>query len=415
MDGRHPESALSAAVRRARPLHVAAVIFALYGAWIGAYLAGHDVRDFIRIGETFIAHGRDRSREIRLDRGYRPPANQSSDARGLGYDGQFAYYMALDPEKARYYIDLPSYRYSRVLQPALVRALALGQRDAIPWMFVLVNWLAVGGGTLALAVWLRRRAHSPWWAAIYGLWPGMLVGVQRDLTEPLAYALVAAAILLLDSRRRWGLPAAAVVFALAGLTRSTTLVFPLVFAAWIALRHDDPPVGAATSRAQALRHAALLGAVSVAPFVAYSIFLLAWLGSVGTGGSSAVPFGGVAHPIRLRELFDLGFVVAPMLIAVVAFLPSRKSGRRVGSWLPWVLLLANFLATFVFYGEFYRTTYTTVSRIALGAVVAAVLCLPAIGSLDRRRRIWLAAALVVGMTPLPVVALFGFTNWASVG
>ena len=55
---------------------VAIVVLAAYGAWIGAYLiTGGDVRDFIRIGTRFLAQGNHRSKVIRLDPGYHPPAN----------------------------------------------------------------------------------------------------------------------------------------------------------------------------------------------------------------------------------------------------------------------------------------------------------------------------------------------------
>ena len=140
---------------RGTPTGVAIVVLALYGAWISAYLiTGGDVRDFIRIGTRFLAQGNHRSKVIRLDPGYHPPANQNKHARGYGYDGQLTYYIALDPSKARYYMDLPSYRYTHILQPMLVRGLAMGHRGAIPWLLVVVNWLAVGAGTWAVAAWL---------------------------------------------------------------------------------------------------------------------------------------------------------------------------------------------------------------------------------------------------------------------
>jgi tryptophan-rich sensory protein len=394
---------------------VAVVVLALYGAWIGAYLiTGGDVRDFIRIGTRFLAQGDHRSKEIRLDPGYHPPANQNRHARGYGYDGQLTYYIALDPSKARYYMDLPSYRYTHILQPLVVRGLAMGNREAIPWLLVVVNWLAVGAGTWAVAAWLRRRGLSPWWAAIYGLWPGMFIAVQRDLTEPLSYALVPMAILVLEGRGRWRLPAAGVIFGLAGLARQTTLVFPLVYALWIAFNGDvEGPNGA--GRGPSRRRAAALLALSAGPYVAYTLFLLGWLGSIGTGGSSAIPFAGLVHPPfrPSRQGIDLVFVVLPAIVALAAFLPRRPFSRP--SWLPWFLLLANFLANVIFYGNFYRSTYTSVSRVATGIVLSALLCLPNLREVDERRRTWLAAATIVSMSLTPIVAVYGFTNVGAPG
>ena len=70
-----------------------------------------------------------------------------------------------------------------------------------------------------------------------GLSPGLLLGVQRDLTEPLAYALVAAGVFLFDYGGKRRLLWAGLTFGLAGLARQTTLVFPLC------LVGPDPPLG----------------------------------------------------------------------------------------------------------------------------------------------------------------------------
>lgn len=411
--GAEPADAPAGLTRRRHPAAVvAAAVLAAYALWIAAFFVkGGDIRDFIRIGTVFIERGSDRSRSIHLDRGYRPPANQNREFHGLGYDGQFAYYMALDPKNARYYMDLPSYRYTHVLQPALVRVLALGQRGAIPWLLLLVNWLAVGTGTWAVATWLSRRGLSPWWAAVYGLWPGMLIAVQRDLTEPLGYALVAAAILMLDTRARHRLIVAAALFGLAGLARSTTLVFPLVYTAWIAFR-GGLGEDAGGRRAHGVARAAVFGVVSGGPFVAYSAFLLAWLGSIGTGGFSAAPFGGLLHgPYSFtRQGIDLVFVIVPALVALVCLLPGR---RRLGEplALPWFLLLANVLVNIVFYGKLYNSTFTSVSRLGIGIALAALMCLPG-AAVTGRRRLALAGALAVAMAALPAVAVYGLTNAA---
>ena len=126
------------------------------------------------------------------------------------------------------YIDEPPYRYSRILYPLTARAVALGQSDLIPVALLLLNLLAVGAGTLALAVLLRDRGLSPWYAAFYGLYPGLFVAVSHDLAEPLAYALARSA----SSPSSEPGPVAAALFALAGLARETTLLFPLALAAW---------------------------------------------------------------------------------------------------------------------------------------------------------------------------------------
>ena len=90
---------------------------------------------------------------------------------------------------------------------------------------LIINLLAVGAGTLAIGTWLRRRGVSPLFSLLYGLYPGLVFAVFRDLTEPLAFSLVALAAVVLDRRSRTSLIVGATLLALAGLTRETTLVF----------------------------------------------------------------------------------------------------------------------------------------------------------------------------------------------
>src|SRR5512145_647814 len=60
-----------------------------------------------------------------------------------GYDGQFAYYIARDPAGSENCLDVPAYRFQRILLPALGYVLSLGIETLIPWVFVLVNLAAL--------------------------------------------------------------------------------------------------------------------------------------------------------------------------------------------------------------------------------------------------------------------------------
>src|SRR4051812_40184986 len=44
-----------------------------------------------------------------------------------GYDGQFTYYIARDLLDAKPNLDVPAYRFQRILHPLMVRLLSLGQ------------------------------------------------------------------------------------------------------------------------------------------------------------------------------------------------------------------------------------------------------------------------------------------------
>jgi len=148
-----------------------------------------------------------------------------------GYDGQFSYWLALDPRPAAAdgHFDVPAYRYQRILYPLLARALAAGQAGLIPWTLILVNLLAQVGGTLAVEAWLTAHGVSPWYALTYGLWVGLVAGVRLDLSEPVSYALVAVALVALDRKRPW---LSVVCVALAMLAKETAVVFWVALMAW---------------------------------------------------------------------------------------------------------------------------------------------------------------------------------------
>src|SRR5512147_2882325 len=55
-----------------------------------------------------------------------------------GYDGQFAYQIARDPLNGWTKVDVPAYRYQRIVYPMAARVLALGNIDLVPWALVVI-------------------------------------------------------------------------------------------------------------------------------------------------------------------------------------------------------------------------------------------------------------------------------------
>src|SRR5262245_30774632 len=72
------------------------------------------------------------------------------------YDGQFAYWIALNPRPsaAGPQLDVPAYRYQRVLYPLLAWALALGQTALVPWTLVGISFVAQVVLTALVERWL---------------------------------------------------------------------------------------------------------------------------------------------------------------------------------------------------------------------------------------------------------------------
>jgi hypothetical protein len=391
-------------------LRVGSVVLAFHLVWVAAFFAtGHEIRDLIRIGTDFVTLS-DASDRIKFDPQYDYPRNPDERFVGQGYDGQFFYYIALDPPKARHYVDDPGYRYSRILYPLTARALAFGEPDGIPYALLLINLVAVAVGSAALAAWLARRGSSEWWALVYGLFPGLLLSVQRDLSEPLAFGLVAVGVYLFDFGGRRGVWAAALAFGLAGLARETTLVFPLLFGLSI---FGGRPNASGVALAERHRVRATTGfiALALALPAAWAAVRLAWLDSLGHTHAriTLVPLGGLLERSweLSRQPVELLLVALPALLWTVAAL----LGRTRDGTLERACLVANVALALVFAGQLVWQTYTGVGRAAAGVVLAALLCLPYVRREDPaiRRSLTLAAALWLVL--IPVVFVYGLTDF----
>ena len=377
---------------------VAVAVLALYGLLLLRLPgANGDPRDFVLIGSKFI----DRpgpSSVITPDPAYHYTVT--------GYDGQFCYYIALDPINARYYIDVPAYRYTRILYPITARLLALGQPTLIPYTLIALNWLAIGGGTLAVAAWLRRKGRSPWFALVYGCYPGMLIALQRDLTEPLAYALVALAVYLFDFGGRYRLLWAGIGFALAALARETAALFAIVYALALLLEAGSGE-GWRARLAANWRRATLLLGLALGPLLLYKGFLLLWLGSLGLPSDLSVqvlPFRGilVLWPWQTNQIAALLCIIAPAMLCAgvgVWALWKRAAGIEVWALLANVLLFVVLLAPPP-YIEIFGS-----ERVTMGVVLAACYCLPTFDRLTNRRRWWFWGSTALWQALLPVLVI----------
>jgi hypothetical protein len=364
---------------RSSPASVAAAVLLLYGAWIGwARHLGHDWREWADVGRQFA--GRSESAPIRDDLRF---------ARSTyGYDGQFFLYIAQDPTGAKSAIDNASYRYGRITYPVVARALALGRAGAVPATLVLLNLAAVVGGAWAAAAWLRRRGLSVWLALLYAAFPGVFFAVWRDLSETLAYSLVAAAVLVFDLRRRGAVAASAALFALAALTRETTLAFAAVWAATLLARRRPAA-------------AALFAAGAALPYVGWRIFIRVWLGSAGIPDQTRptlVPFAGIAHwfPWGGVEVSRVYAVFLPGVFAAgLAAYALYRGAREPAVW----ALLVNALALVVFLPASAYDDWKSAGRLSTGVVLAMVLSIPALDGVLRASRTWLWLPVVAWFAP----------------
>ncbi|MBI3362845.1 MAG: hypothetical protein HY023_17220 [Chloroflexi bacterium] len=304
-----------------------------------------------------------------------------------GYDGQFAYYIALDPVHPAGRLDVPAYRYQRILYPLLARALSLGLPALLPWAMLVVNLAAQAAGTAILEALLIDAGVSRWYALAYGLWAGLAFAVRLDLNEPLSYGLVAAAYLAQRRNHPWW---TAGWLTLAVLAKETALIFVVAQIAFSLFNRDR-------------RSLAALGLLTLAPLAAFQFYLYSRFGSLGltTGGDMAtsfeiVPFMGVWRIGTVRPAALLLFLV---FLAPLVMLPSVwgmfTSIRRLlaRDFHPYVFALAANAGLIPF------TPFSTfreplaILRFATGLVMATLL----FGAYRRSRRtmlysqLWLAA------------------------
>ncbi|MCB9423032.1 MAG: hypothetical protein H6667_24745 [Ardenticatenaceae bacterium] len=225
------------------------------------------------------------------------------------YDGHFAYQIALRGSQAAPFLDVPAYRYQRILYPLLSRILSLGQAELVPWVLIAVNIAAVTLGTWAVEKLLVHFGTSHWYALIYGLYGGNFVALRTNLTEPLAYTLVALAILAWEKEHRWWAVAA---FSLAALTKEVTLIFAVAYALYTLWQKD-------------WRWTMALAAAGL-PYASYQLILWAWLGSpgLGSGGAGATPFS----PIPLGGWLSIinvnmaAFLLISLMVVPISVLPT---------------------------------------------------------------------------------------------
>lgn len=197
-----------------------------------------------------------------------------------GYDGQFNYYMARDPDPARVapFLDAPAYRYQHILYPLLARALALGYPDAIPWTLIAINLACLFAVTFFTGELLAVRGASRWGGLVFGLWAGLLGAVRLDLSEPLALLLVVLALWIAGPELDRKLVLCSLLLALAMLAKETMVPFIGGWMAWLLLRRR---IGAM-----------LVILAAIAPYIGLQIWLWSVFGSpgIGSGGAGATPF-----------------------------------------------------------------------------------------------------------------------------
>jgi hypothetical protein len=154
---------------------------------------------------------------------------------GTGYDGQWFLGQAYDPfltEGMASGFDMPRYRAGRPLYALVGRALAGGAEEGVPYTLLAVGPLALAVGAASTGRLLAAYGRSRWWGLGFALIPGVIVGVTHATAEPLGLACVALGLSLAAGSR---FAPAGAAFAAAALTKETYLAFAVVAAGVLVL------------------------------------------------------------------------------------------------------------------------------------------------------------------------------------
>jgi hypothetical protein len=229
-----------------------------------------------------------------------------------GYDGQFVYYIGRDlhPEAVARFLDVPAYRYQRILLPLVARLAAFGDPQRLPWTLVLLGILAQTAGTFLVAELLHLWDASRWHALVYGLWVGFALAVRLDLPEPLAFALVAGA-LLAGERKKYLL--SWILYGMALFAKEVTIAFLLA------------AIGESLYTRR-WKHLAGLMLFAGLPYLVFQGWLWVQFGQpgLGSGGAMAtsfewIPFMGL---LRIGAYSPLYLGAMLVVFAPAAVLPS---------------------------------------------------------------------------------------------
>ena len=329
-----------------RKVFIAAAVVLAYMLFFIAVLASHgwDPGDFIL----------EKRPEVPLEQGW-----------DIGYDAQWYYQIAADPLGAAGGLDLPAFRYQRIVFPILIYLVSLGQVAWMPWAMLVINLAAAFLATYLLADLLSRKYVSPWFALAFCGSFGYMLAMRLDLLEPLTIALALAGWkIYFEKKPDLGI----ILFALAGLTKEIGLVFPLSIIAWLLCERR-------------WREAAWLALGSLLPYFTWRAYLQGVLGNpakaIAQSRLSWPPFTGFEELGNSTSMLFVGlWVMLPGILCVLFILWQLRKGIAVLRQPQAYLVLAQFAMIAVLP----RPTWLdplAVLRTGLGLLAALILYLGA--------------------------------------
>lgn len=263
-----------------------------------------------------------------------------------GHDGKFFFVLANDPllhdpEANAEVIDRPTYRSQRMLYPLIAGGFGLFPASVIVWALPVVNVLALGLGSWAVATIAMRHGAPAWVGLGFVLNIGLLSELFIDGAGILAFALACLGALALEDEQP---VAAALAFTGAVLSREVMALFVGFIALfWLVRRRKIP------------------WAVTIPPalaVLAWAAYIRIRIDAEPTPGYwrelDAIPFSGVVDALvsGLGNLVD--YLVIGVFLGLIALVPYRAWKSNV--YLTWGAVgfaaLSPFLSWYVWQKSF---------------------------------------------------------------
>jgi hypothetical protein len=340
---------------RVAALTVGLVAFALAGLYVTVQLSkvDWDLTHFAAFGED--------ATEIRK---YAEDRLGEVVVRGdLGHDGRFFFVQGndpwvLEPEVNAVVLDRPLYRAQRMFYPLLAGGFGLFSPDGVVWGLLVVNLLAMGLGTWAVAVLASEMGLSPWWGLAFLLNIGLVSELNIDGAGIVAAAAGFGAVaLFLKDRFWWGVG----LLVVAALSREVMLLVAAGSALWWWRVRGD--------RSRALWTLLVPGA-AVALWALYLRLQMGWNGGAGEIQEIGLPFVGFFQAFTnywVHDTTDLVVGVGLMLLFFVFAYRTFQSRDLVGSAFVLFVLLG------VAFTEQVWRSYFDITRAVAPVITAFVL------------------------------------------
>ena len=279
----------------------------------------------------------------------------------LGHDGRFFFVQSNDPwmlapEENINVVDRPLYRSQRMFYPVLAGGGGLLDAEAIIWSMLLVNAVAMGLGSWAVAQIAIEMGGSPWWGLAFVLNIGfiseMSIGAAGVVAGAAAFGSVA---LWMKGRSGW----AVTLMTLAVLSREAMLVAALG-TSWYLWKREER------------RQAVLATAVPATAAAVWALYIRARIG----GGSGVDQVEEIGLPfVGLVKAFgswwgspvDLAVGLAMMLLFVLFVRRVILFGELAG----WTFV--GFVALALLFTEQVWSSYFNISRAIAPVITAFVL------------------------------------------